>query len=51
MTAASVTNKLLSRKRALNRIRDAIEPEKAAMTCFNSTATSAALDATGFHHM
>ncbi|CAE7680650.1 besA [Symbiodinium sp. CCMP2592] len=37
MTAASVTNKLLSRKRALNRIRDAIEPEKAAMTCFNST--------------
>ncbi|CAE7352883.1 besA [Symbiodinium natans] len=37
MSAASVTNKLLVRSRALERIRKAIEPEKAAMTCFNST--------------
>ena len=38
MTASSVTNKLLIRERLLERIRHSIEPEKAAMTCFNSTA-------------
>jgi len=37
MTSMSVTHKLLSRQRLLQRILNAIEPEKAAMTCFNST--------------
>ena len=37
MTAGSVTTKLLSRPRTLDRIKECIDPEKAAMTCFNST--------------
>ena len=39
MTAGSVTQKLLQRPRALERIRSIIDQDKAAMTCFNSTAT------------
>eukprot|EP00930_Biecheleria_cincta_P005947 TRINITY_DN10690_c0_g1_i2.p1 TRINITY_DN10690_c0_g1~~TRINITY_DN10690_c0_g1_i2.p1 ORF type:complete len:651 (+),score=100.93 TRINITY_DN10690_c0_g1_i2:220-1953(+) len=37
MGAMSVTQKLLSRQRALARIRSVIDPDKAIMTCFNST--------------
>lgn len=37
MTSRSVTEKLLARPRTLQRIKDCIEPDKAAMTCFNST--------------
>ena len=40
MTSSSVTTKLIFREHAMQRIRDAIEPEKAAMTCFNSTEPS-----------
>ncbi|CAE7383331.1 besA [Symbiodinium pilosum] len=43
MTSSSVTTKLIFREHAMQRIRDAIEPEKAAMTCFNSTDTEKVL--------
>ncbi|CAJ1440344.1 unnamed protein product [Effrenium voratum] len=36
-SAGSVTQKLLTRRRTLERIKNAINPETAAMTCFNST--------------
>lgn len=37
MTSRSVTEKLLTRPRTLQRIKDCIESDKAAMTCYNST--------------
>lgn len=37
MTSRSVTEKLLTRPRTLQRIKNCIEWDKAAMTCFNST--------------